>query len=125
MRRTARLVAQWQLVGWCHGVLNTDNMSIVGLTLDYGPFGFLDRFDRNFICNSSDDGGRYSYENQPAMCRWNCERLGEAWAPAMPEQAWRAVLETVFDVEFRAAMRAGMRRKVRRRAETRAKERSG
>jgi serine/tyrosine/threonine adenylyltransferase len=47
------MVAQWQLVGWCHGVLNTDNMSIVGVTLDYGPFAFMDRFDRDHICNTS------------------------------------------------------------------------
>ena len=55
--RTANLVSKWQLVGWCHGVLNTDNMSIVGITIDYGPFGFIDRFDPAFICNASDDRG--------------------------------------------------------------------
>lgn len=53
VHRTAKLVALWQCVGWCHGVLNTDNMSIVGLTLDYGPFGFMDTYDPNFVCNSS------------------------------------------------------------------------
>ena len=57
--RTAKLVAKWQLVGWCHGVLNTDNMSIIGLTIDYGPFGFMERFDPEFICNASDDRGMY------------------------------------------------------------------
>jgi len=64
VRRSAVLVAHWQAYGWCHGVLNTDNMSIVGLTIDYGPFGWMDRFDPEFICNNSDDQGRYSYENQ-------------------------------------------------------------
>lgn len=59
-RRTAHLVAHWQCVGFCHGVLNTDNMSIIGDTIDYGPFGFLDRYDPDFICNSSDDNGRYT-----------------------------------------------------------------
>src|SRR5699024_4966738 len=57
--RTAKLAAQWQTVGFCHGVLNTDNMSILGLTLDYGPFGFLDRFDPDHIPNTSDHDGRY------------------------------------------------------------------
>ena len=53
VKRTASLVAQWQCVGWCHGVLNTDNMSIVGVTIDYGPYGFMDRYDPGFICNGS------------------------------------------------------------------------
>ena len=53
VKRTASLVAHWQCVGWCHGVLNTDNMSIVGVTIDYGPYGFMDRFDPGFICNGS------------------------------------------------------------------------
>ena len=80
VRRTASLVAHWQAQGWCHGVLNTDNMSLLGLTLDYGPFGWMDRYDPSFICNASDNGGRYSYENQPAACRWNCNKLGEMFA---------------------------------------------
>ncbi|KAG8005781.1 Selenoprotein O [Nibea albiflora] len=78
MLRTAKLVAQWQCVGFCHGVLNTDNMSILGLTLDYGPFGFMDRFDPDFVCNTSDKRGRYSYRAQPSVCRWNLARLAEA-----------------------------------------------
>lgn len=71
-------MALWQTVGFCHGVLNTDNMSILGITLDYGPFGFMEYFNRDHICNTSDDSGRYSYANQPAMCRWNCSKLLEA-----------------------------------------------
>ncbi len=55
-RRTARLVAQWQAVGFCHGVLNTDNMSIIGVTIDYGPYAFMDRFDPGFTCNGSGTG---------------------------------------------------------------------
>ena len=58
-RRTAHMVAKWQSVGWCHGVLNTDNMSIVGLTIDFGPFGFMEDFDPQYICNSSDNEGRH------------------------------------------------------------------
>lgn len=76
--RTAKLVALWQSVGFCHGVLNTDNMSILGLTIDYGPFGFMDRFDPEFVCNASDKKGRYTYEAQPYVCRWNLARLAEA-----------------------------------------------
>ena len=106
-RRTARLVAGWQLVGWCHGVLNTDNMSILGLTIDYGPYGFMDRFDREYICNHSDDSGRYAFENQPSICRWNCERLGESWSHAMPGAAWRESLIDAYDTEFGRAYRDG------------------
>ena len=64
-KRTARMAASWQVLGWCHGVLNTDNMSIVGVTLDYGPFGWMETFDRDFVSNASDNDGRYSYANQP------------------------------------------------------------
>ncbi|KAM9352166.1 selenoprotein O1 [Symphorus nematophorus] len=91
--RTARLVAQWQCVGFCHGVLNTDNMSILGLTLDYGPYGFMDRFDPDFICNASDNSGRYSYQAQPAICRWNLVKLAEALAPELPPDRAEAVMD--------------------------------
>uniref|UniRef100_M4BAD1 Selenoprotein O n=1 Tax=Hyaloperonospora arabidopsidis (strain Emoy2) TaxID=559515 RepID=M4BAD1_HYAAE len=77
VRRTATLVAKWQTVGFCHGVLNTDNMSIVGDTLDYGPFGFMEHFDPKHICNTSDDQGRYRYEVQPEICKWNCTVLAD------------------------------------------------
>ncbi|MBC5800143.1 MAG: YdiU family protein [Candidatus Eremiobacteraeota bacterium] len=76
--RTARLIAQWQAVGFAHGVMNTDNMSILGLTLDYGPFGFLDAFDPGFICNHTDVGGRYAFDRQPAVALWNCHALAAA-----------------------------------------------
>uniref|UniRef100_A0A672PU16 Selenoprotein O n=1 Tax=Sinocyclocheilus grahami TaxID=75366 RepID=A0A672PU16_SINGR len=91
--RTQILVAQWQCVGFCHGVLNTDNMSILGLTLDYGPFGFMDRFDPDFICNASDTSGRYSYQAQPAICRWNLARLAEALVPDLPPDQAEQVLD--------------------------------
>ncbi|MFP5391720.1 MAG: protein adenylyltransferase SelO [Gammaproteobacteria bacterium] len=80
-RRTARLVAQWQSVGFMHGVLNTDNMSILGLTLDYGPFGFMEAFDVHHICNHTDSQGRYSYANQPQVGHWNCHALAQALLP--------------------------------------------
>ena len=80
-RRTARMIAQWQAVGFMHGVMNTDNMSILGLTLDYGPFGFMEAFDSQFICNHTDQQGRYSYANQPQIGQWNCFALGQALLP--------------------------------------------
>jgi uncharacterized protein YdiU (UPF0061 family) len=80
-RRTAELVAQWQAVGFMHGVLNTDNMSILGLTLDYGPFGFMEAFDPRHICNHTDQQGRYAYNNQPQIGEWNCYALGQALLP--------------------------------------------
>ncbi len=79
--RTATMVAQWQAVGFCHGVMNTDNMSILGLTIDYGPFQFLDVFDPAHICNHSDTQGRYSYNRQPNMAYWNLFCLGQALLP--------------------------------------------
>jgi uncharacterized protein YdiU (UPF0061 family) len=80
-RRTARMIAGWQSVGFMHGVMNTDNMSILGLTIDYGPFGFMEAFDVNHICNHTDQGGRYSYKNQVAIGHWNCYALGNALMP--------------------------------------------
>jgi uncharacterized protein YdiU (UPF0061 family) len=80
-RRTARMIAHWQAVGFMHGVMNTDNMSILGLTLDYGPFGFMEAFDSQHICNHTDQQGRYSYANQPQIGHWNCFALGQALLP--------------------------------------------
>ncbi|KAI3366948.1 hypothetical protein L3Q82_009596 [Scortum barcoo] len=93
MMRIAKLVAQWQCVGFCHGVLNTDNMSILGLTLDYGPFGFMDRFDPDFVCNNSDKRGRYSYQAQPSVCRWNLARLAEALGSELDSAEAGAILD--------------------------------
>ena len=93
MERTAYLVACWQSVGFCHGVLNTDNMSIVGLTLDYGPFGFLEKFNPGHVCNMSDDSGRYAYDQQPEICKWNLMKLGEALSPLLPAEAADKILQ--------------------------------
>ncbi len=92
-RRTARMIAGWQAVGFMHGVMNTDNMSILGLTLDYGPFGFMEAFDANHICNHTDQGGRYSYANQVPVGHWNCYALGNALLPLIgtPEDAEEAL----------------------------------
>ena len=78
IKNTALMIAKWQALGFCHGVMNTDNMSILGLTIDYGPFGFMDTYDPKHICNHSDYNGRYSYVNQPYIGWWNLARLGEA-----------------------------------------------
>jgi len=83
VERTARLIAQWQSVGFAHGVMNTDNMSILGLTMDFGPYGFLDDYQPNFICNHSDHQGRYSFDNQPAVAYWNLHRLAQTLSGLM------------------------------------------
>lgn len=80
-RRTAHLMAQWQAVGFMHGVMNTDNISILGLTLDYGPFGFMEAYDPGHICNHTDQQGRYAYNKQPQIGHWNCFALGQALLP--------------------------------------------
>ncbi|KAJ9073619.1 hypothetical protein DSO57_1014396 [Entomophthora muscae] len=85
--RTGALVAHWQSTGFCHGVLNTDNMSILGLTLDYGPFGFLDKFDPTWTPNLSDTTSRYSYQAQPEIGAWNIVKLGEALSPLLAQEA--------------------------------------
>ncbi len=87
VKRTARLIALWQSVGFSHGVMNTDNMSLLGLTLDYGPYGFMDDYNPGFICNHSDYQGRYSFENQPTAGLWNLNRLAHALSPllSMPQ----------------------------------------
>lgn len=72
---TAIMVSGWQAIGFCHGVMNTDNMSILGLTIDFGPYAFLDKYDPQFICNHSDTEGRYSFQQQPGICLWNLGRL--------------------------------------------------
>lgn len=84
--RNAKLVAQWQAVGFCHGVLNSDNISVLGLTIDYGPFGFLDHFQIDHICNHSDQGGRYAYHRQPQIMHWNMACLAGAMLPLLEGQ---------------------------------------
>jgi uncharacterized protein YdiU (UPF0061 family) len=85
-RRTAELLAHWQAVGFCHGVMNTDNMSILGLTLDYGPFQFLDGYNPGHICNHSDTQGRYAFARQPNVAFWNLHCLAHALQPLIQDQ---------------------------------------
>ena len=106
--RTAKLIAQWQSVGFAHGVMNTDNMSIVGLTIDYGPFGFLDEFDAGFICNHSDYGGRYAFDQQPSVGLWNLYKLAQTLVPLIEVEAAEAVLgeyQTIFTENYIELMR--------------------
>lgn len=90
---TAKLIAQWQAVGFAHGVMNTDNMSIIGETMDYGPFGFLDAYDPEFICNHSDTGGRYSFKRQPMIGLWNCNALANALSSLLSVEQLTMVLK--------------------------------
>ncbi len=109
--RTARLMAQWTAVGFAHGVMNTDNMSILGLSLDYGPYGFLETYDPGFICNHSDPSGRYAFDQQPRIGLWNCARLGESLFPLVPEAPARAALES-YRATFEQAMDGMVRGKL-------------
>ena len=108
--RTAELVAQWQAVGFMHGVLNTDNMSILGQTLDYGPFGFMEAYDPAHICNHTDQQGRYSYRMQPRIGEWNCFALGQAMVSLIggveDTQEALAVYNPSFDAKLAALWRA-------------------
>ena len=93
VERTAKLIAQWQAVGWAHGVMNTDNMSIHGITLDYGPFGFMDDYDPGFICNHSDHNGRYAFNQQPFIGLWNLSCLAQALLPLAQKEDLKAALD--------------------------------
>jgi serine/tyrosine/threonine adenylyltransferase len=105
-KANARLVAQWQAVGFCHGVLNTDNMSILGLTLDYGPFGFMEALDAAYICNHSDHQGRYAYQNQPGIVQWNCFALGQTFVPLIGSADQTKAVLSEFKSTYDEAMRA-------------------
>jgi uncharacterized protein YdiU (UPF0061 family) len=92
VERQAELIAKWQAYGFCHGVMNTDNMSILGITFDFGPFAFLDDFDQNFICNHSDHEGRYSFSNQVPIGQWNLSALAQSLTPFISVEALREAL---------------------------------
>jgi uncharacterized protein YdiU (UPF0061 family) len=100
-RRTARLMVHWLRVGFVHGVMNTDNMSILGLTLDYGPYGWVDNFDPGWTPNTTDAvGKRYCLGRQPEMARWNLERLADALSLLLPQSAPLAAALAVFDQTY-------------------------
>jgi uncharacterized protein YdiU (UPF0061 family) len=91
LARQAALVARWQLVGFIHGVMNTDNMALSGETIDYGPCAFMDTYDPATVFSSIDAGGRYAYGNQPPIAQWNLARLAEAMLPLFDPNVDRAV----------------------------------
>ncbi|MGI9461390.1 MAG: protein adenylyltransferase SelO [Alphaproteobacteria bacterium] len=101
--KTATLIAQWQVVGFCHGVMNTDNMSILAETIDYGPFGFLEEYNPRHICNHSDDMGRYSFQNQPSIAWWNLYALAVAMKSQIDQKDAEAIVKpfiTKFEDNF-------------------------
>lgn len=98
MTRTARLMARWQAVGFMHGVMNTDNMSILGLTFDYGPFGFMEAYNPGHVCNHSDHGGRYAFDQQPQIGLWNLTALAQAMSPLVPLQEAEQILDEYGEV---------------------------
>jgi uncharacterized protein YdiU (UPF0061 family) len=109
VKRTAHMIAQWQAVGFAHGVMNTDNMSILGLTLDYGPYGFMDAYDPQFICNHTDEQGRYSFINQPAIAHWNLRALALTLSDLITTDQLLEKLtsyEDHFSIRYRDLMRA-------------------
>jgi uncharacterized protein YdiU (UPF0061 family) len=91
LARQASLIARWQLVGFIHGVMNTDNMALSGETIDYGPCAFMDAYDPATVFSSIDEGGRYAYGNQPTIAQWNLARLAEAMLPLLDADTDRAV----------------------------------
>jgi len=111
-RRTARMIAHWQAAGFMHGVMNTDNMSILGLTIDYGPFGFMEAFDPGHVCNHTDQQGRYSYANQPQVGHWNCYALGQALLPLIGDVDDAQAALGVYQPEFAETLDALMHAKL-------------
>ena len=110
--RTAKLLAQWQAVGFCHGVMNTDNMSLLGLTIDYGPFQFMDGFDPAHICNHSDHQGRYAYGRQPNVAYWNLYCLAQALAPLIDDHDMTLQVLEVYKTLFPRCLGDAMRAKL-------------
>ena len=115
--RQAELVAQWLLVGFIHGVMNTDNMSVAGESIDFGPCAFMDAYDPAAVFSSIDEYGRYAYGNQPRIAQWNLTRLAETLLPLLAEDQEHAVAEAEkalgrFAPHFTTALHAGYRRKL-------------
>ncbi|MBC8058370.1 MAG: YdiU family protein [Rhizobiales bacterium] len=109
---TATLMADWQAVGFCHGVMNTDNMSILGLTIDYGPFGFLDAFDPGHVCNHSDTQGRYAWSRQPNVGFWNLHALAQGLMPLIGDSELALAALEPYKAAFADALLARWRAKL-------------
>lgn len=109
IRRTVQMLARWQAYGFCHGVMNTDNMSILGITFDFGPYAFLDAYDAGYVCNHSDYSGRYAFNRQPVITHWNLGCLAQALTPFVAVEPLQAALATVmpmYEAEYLTLMRA-------------------
>jgi uncharacterized protein YdiU (UPF0061 family) len=112
IKKTAKTIADWQLVGFAHGVMNTDNLSITGSTLDYGPYGFIERFNPSWINNHSDHQGRYTYQNQPSIAHWNLwVWLGQLLPLGLQKEDLQAAL-TAFEPTFLEHYTLGMNQKM-------------
>ncbi|MGH8493626.1 MAG: protein adenylyltransferase SelO [Moraxellaceae bacterium] len=111
VKRSAELIAQWQLVGFAHGVMNTDNFSITGATFDFGPYGFLDAYQPGFICNHSDHNGRYAFNQQPSIGLWNLNALAHALSGLIERDALIATLQG-YESILVGAYAEGLRRKL-------------
>ena len=94
VEQTACMIALWQACGFSHGVMNTDNMSILGETFDYGPYGFMEDYIPSYVCNHSDHQGRYAFKNQPYIGLWNCSALGHALSSLISEETQGEILKT-------------------------------
>ena len=115
--RQAKLIAQWQLLGFIHGVMNTDNMLLSGETIDYGPCAFMDEYDPDTVLSSIDHGGRYAYRNQPAIAHWNLARLVQALLPLLAEDEEKALatgqaIIDAFPKQVQTAYQTGIFRKL-------------
>ncbi len=113
----AELIARWMNLGFIHGVMNTDNMTLSGETIDYGPCAFMDYYDPATVFSSIDSGGRYAYANQPGIARWNLARLAETLLPLIDEDAERSIAQATevineFPARYQHHWLTGMRAKL-------------
>lgn len=111
VQRTASLIGRWQSVGFAHGVMNTDNMSLLGLTLDYGPYAFMDDYQADFISNHSDHQGRYAFDNQPTVGLWNLNRLAQSLSSLLSADRLKQALRD-YEPALMAAWGGAMRNKL-------------
>ena len=111
VEETAKMIARWQACGFNHGVMNTDNMSILGETFDYGPYGFMEDYNPSHVCNHSDHQGRYAFKNQPYIGLWNCSALGHALSSLISEESQGEVLQT-YEVIFQDTLAELYRKKL-------------
>jgi uncharacterized protein YdiU (UPF0061 family) len=111
VKQTAIMIAQWQACGFNHGVMNTDNMSILGETFDYGPYGFMEDYSPTYVCNHSDHQGRYAFKNQPYIGLWNCSALGHALSSLISEEAQGEILQT-YEKIFQSTLAELFRKKL-------------